>query len=47
MLKGPTQSITFGEMPASSSPTSVSMLPRKMLTGWKRAAEIQLTSVEE
>ena len=33
VVNGPTHSITFGEMPASSSATSTSTVPSKILTG--------------
>src|SRR3954452_23806930 len=47
VVKGPTQSITLGDIPAISNTTSTMMVPRNRLAGWKRAAEIQSSSSEE
>src|SRR3954453_21864787 len=47
VVKGATQTMTFGEMPAISRTTSTPIVPSTRLTGWKRAAEIQLISSEE
>src|SRR3981189_1609630 len=47
VVKGPTQSMVFGEIPAISKMTSTAIVPTNRWTGWKRAAEIHSSSSDE